>query len=108
MYKVISIGKGSDNLSNGSHRGVTAPERELNKNEVTNRNFPIRIYWKDVFGFAERQENATQGYEDNLTHQRIIVNHVLDHRAETEAAFLVLAAKVNIKGFSWYVPHVLQ
>ena len=58
---------------------------------------------KDVFGFAEYQEIATYGLGYKLPLERISGNHVLTHRAGTEAANLALGGRNIIENFSWLV-----
>ena len=81
-------------------------ERELTDNKTTKRNYHVRIYLKDVFGFEEPHDNSTYGLGYKLTLYRHSDNHVLSHRAEVDsAANLALAGRVIIEDLSWYVPH---
>ena len=57
-------------------RDITACERELTNNKTTKGNYHVWIFLKDVFGFAEHQENATYGSGYKLTIQRNSDNHV--------------------------------
>ena len=60
---------------------------------------------KDVFGFAEHQDNFTYGLGYKLTLQRNSDYHVLSHPAQAnDAANLALAGRVFIDDISWYVP----
>ena len=61
LHKLISSSWTSDDLSNGFHRSKKASERELANNKTTKGNYDIRIHLKDVFGFAEHQDNCTYG-----------------------------------------------
>ena len=60
MYELILGSTGSDNLSIGFHRSITKCEQELTENKTTKRNYQVRLDLKDVFGFAEHQQNATK------------------------------------------------
>ena len=57
MYKIISSGRDGDYLSIGFHRSKEARERELPNYKTTKGNYHLRNYLKDVFGFAEYQDN---------------------------------------------------
>ena len=61
MYKLLTSSKGSDDLFIGFDRDRTRRQRELSNNKSQKRKFHVRIYLKDVFGFAEYQEKATYG-----------------------------------------------
>ena len=63
MYKIISSNKDTDVLSVDFHRNKKARETEITKNKTTKGNSHVIIYLKDVFGFAEHQENATYGLD---------------------------------------------
>ena len=61
---------------------------------------------KDVFGFAEHQDNCTYEWGSKLTLQRISDNHALSHPAgDKDAANFALAGRVIIDDISLYVPH---
>ena len=53
MRKLISSSRDSDDLSLGSHQCNGVRERELTNNKTTKGNYHVRLYLKDVFGFAE-------------------------------------------------------
>ena len=53
IYKLIPSARGSDNLSFGSDRDRTRRQQELTNNTNQKGKYHIRIYLKDVFGFAE-------------------------------------------------------
>ena len=64
------------------------------------------FFLKDVFGFAEHQDNCTFGLIYKLTLQKNSDNHVLSHPAKAnDAANVALAGRVFIDDISWYVPH---
>ena len=83
MHKLISSSRDSDDLSIGFHRSNAAPERTITNNKKTKGNYHVRIYLKDVFGFAEHQDNCTYGLGDKLTLQRNSDNHVLSLKSSS-------------------------
>ena len=62
-------------------------------------NFHLRIYLKDVFGFAEYQEAANFGLDYNLTLTRNTDNAVLNKDNA------INNAEIEINAIKWYVPH---
>ena len=67
MYKLLSSSKGSDDSSIGFDRDRGRRQRALTKNKTQKGKFHVRIYLKDVFGFAEYQEKGTYGLGYKLT-----------------------------------------
>ena len=61
MYKLITTPKGCDDSSIGFDRDRTRRRNELTNNRNVKRKYHVRIFLKDVFGFAEHQEKATYG-----------------------------------------------
>ena len=61
MHKLISSNRDSNDLSIGSHQSNGVRERELTNNKTTKGNYHVRLYLKDVFGFAEQQDNCSYG-----------------------------------------------
>ena len=61
LYKLITSGKGSDDLSIGFDRGRGRRKDELTNNKNIKGNYHLRIMVEDVLGFAECQEKATHG-----------------------------------------------
>ena len=55
MHKLISSSRNSDDLSIGFHRSNVAREREVTNNITTKGIYHVRIYLKDIFGFAEHK-----------------------------------------------------
>ena len=94
----------SDDLSIGFHRRIEARERELTNNKTTKGNYHVRFFF-GIFGFAEHQNNCSYGLGFKLTLQRNSDNHVLSHRAETNAENFALAGRFFIDDISLYVPH---
>ena len=66
-YNLISSSRDSDDLSIGFQKNIDARERELTNNKGTNGNCQVRIFLKDVFGFAEYQDSCTYGLGYKLT-----------------------------------------
>ena len=52
MYKLITSSRGSDDLSIGFDRSRDRRQRELINNKIIKGNYHVRIYLKDIFGFA--------------------------------------------------------
>ena len=61
MYKLVTSGRGSDDLSIGFDRDRNRRQRGLSNFKTHKGKYHVRIYLKDVFGFAEYQEKATYG-----------------------------------------------
>ena len=99
MYKLLSSSKGSDDLSIGFDRDRGRRQRELTNNKTQKGKFHVRIYLKDVFGFAEYQEKGTYGLGYKLTLTRDTDNAVLNK------ANGVNNGKIKINAIEWYVPH---
>ena len=59
MYKLLTSSKGSDHLFIGFDRDRNRRQRELTNNKTQKGKYHIRIYLKDVFGFAEYQDKGT-------------------------------------------------
>ena len=72
---------------------------ELTNNKNVKGKYHVRIYLKDVFGFAEHQEKATHGLGYKLILTRNSDSAVLNKDNATALG------KVEISGFEWYVPH---
>ena len=106
MYKLLSSSRDSDELSIGFNRSNGVRKNELTNNKSTKGNYHVRIYLKDVFGFADYHDNCTYGLGYKLTLQRNSDNHELSHPAQAhDAANLALAGRVIINDKSLYVPH---
>ena len=103
--KLKPFRRDSDNLSIGFHRNKEAREIELTNIKTIRGNYHVRIYLKDVFGFAEHQDYCTYDLGYKLTLQRNSENHVLSHGAGTDAEHLVLAGRDIIDDIILYVPH---
>ena len=99
MYKLLSSSKGSDDLSIGFDRDRTRRRNELTNNKNIKGKYHIRIYLKDVFGFAEYQEKGTYGLGYKLTLTRNTDNAVLNK------ANAINNGKIRINALEWYIPH---
>ena len=99
MYKLITSNRGSDDLSIAFDRDSGRRQRELTNNKSQKGKYHVRIYLKDVFGFAEYQEEATYGLRYKLTLTRNTDNAVLNKANATKNA------KIKMNAIEWYVPH---
>ena len=99
MYKLLTSSKGSDDLSFGFDRDRTRRRNELTNNKNIKGKYHVRIYLKDVFGFAEYQEKATYGLGYKLTLTRNTDNAVLNK------ADAINNGKIRNYAFEWFVPH---
>ena len=99
MYKLLTSSKGSDDLSIGFDRDRGRRQRELTNNKTQKGKYHVRIYLKDIFGFAEYQEKGTYGLGYKLTLTRNTDNAVLNK------ANAINNGKIRINAIEWYVPH---
>ena len=99
MYKLLISSKDSDDLSTGFDRSRDRRQLELTDNKNIKGKYHIRIYLKDIFGFAEQQEKGTYGLGYKLTLTRNTNNAVLNKDNA------VVNGRVKINSLDWYVPH---
>ena len=99
MYKLLTSSRGSDDLSIGFDRDRNRRQRELTNNKTQKGKFHVRIYLKDVFGFAEFQDKGTHGLGYKLTLTRNTDNTVLNK------VNAINNGKIKINAIEWYVPH---
>ena len=99
MYKLLTSSKDSDDLSIGFDRNHDKRKRELTNTKNIKGKFHVRIYLKDIFGFAEYQEKGTYGLGYKLTLTRNTNNAVLNKDNA------VVDGRVKIISLDWYVPH---
>ena len=78
MYKLLSLSRDSDDLSIGFDQSRDRRKRELNNNKTQKGKYHLRIYLKDVFGFAEHQQVGTFGMGYRLALTRNTDNAVLN------------------------------
>ena len=99
MYKLLTSSKDGDDLSIGFDRSRGRRKNELTNNKNIKGKYHIRIYLKDIFGFAEHQEKGTYGLGYKLTLTRNTDNAVLNKDNA------VANGRVKINSLDWYVPH---
>ena len=99
MYKLLTSSKDSDDLSIGFDRNRGRRKNELSNNKSIKGKYHIRIYLKDIFGYAEHQEKVTYGLGYKLTLTRNTDNTVLNKDNA------VANGRVKINSLDWYVPH---
>ena len=99
MYELLKSSRGSDDLSIGFDRSRDTRRHELTNNKNVRGKNHVRIYLKDVIGFAEHQKTAIFGLGYNLTLTRYIDNAVMKKDNATDNAI----KKINT--IEWYVPH---
>ena len=78
MYKLLTSSKDGDDLSIGFDRNRGRRKNELTNNKTIKGKYHIRIYLKDIFGYAEHQEKGTYGLGYKLTLTRNTANTVLN------------------------------
>ena len=61
MYKLLTPSKDNEDLSIGFDRSRDGKKRELTNNKAIKGRYHVRIYLKDIFGFAEHQERLVLG-----------------------------------------------
>ena len=99
MYKFLTSSKGSDDLSIGFDRDRNRRQRELTNNKTQKGKYHVRIYLKDVFGFAEYQSKGTYGLGYKLALTRNTNNAVLNKDNA------ITLGRIKINAIEWYVPH---
>ena len=99
MYKLLTSSKDTGDLSIGFDRNRGRSKSELSNIRSIKGKYRIRIYLKDIFGFAKHQEKGTYGLGYNLTLTRNTDKAVVNKTAATNEA------KVKIISLDWYVPH---
>ena len=99
MYKLLTSSKGSDDLSIGFDRDRNRRRNELTNNKNIKGKYHVRIYLKDIFGYAEDQQKATYGLGYSLTLTRNNDNVVLNK------GNAINIGTIKINAIEWYVPH---
>ena len=99
MYKLLTSSKGSDDLSICFDRDRNRRQRELTNNKTQKGKYHVRIYLKDVFGFAEYQEKSTYGLGYKLMMTGNSDNAVLNK------GNAINNGKIKINAIEWYVSH---
>ena len=99
MYKLLTSSKDKDDLSIGFDRNRGKRINELTNNKTIKGKDHIRIYLKDIFGFAEHQEKGTYGLGYKLTLTRNTDNAVLNKDNA------VANGRVKTNSLDMYVAH---
>ena len=99
MYKLLTSSRGNDDLSIGFERDCNRRQHELTKNKSRKGKYPVKIYLKDVFGFAGWQKKGTYGLGYKLTLTRKTDDAVLNK------SIAINNGKIKINAIEWYVPH---
>ena len=99
MYKSLTSSKDNENLSIGFDRSRDKRKLVLTNNKAIKGRYQVRIYLKDIFGFAEDQEKASFGLGYRLKIPRNTDNSVLNKANTTNNG------KIKINSLDWYVPH---
>ena len=99
MYKLLTSCKGSGDLSISFDRDRTRRRNELTSDKNIKGKYHVRIYLKDIFGYAEYQQKATYGLGYKLTLTRNNDNVVLNK------GNAINIGKIKINAIEWYVPH---
>ena len=99
MYKLLTSSKGSDDLSIGFDRDRTRRRNELTNIKNIKGKYHVRIYLKDIFGYAEYQQKANYGLGYKLTLTRNNDNVVLNK------GNAINVGKIKINAIEWYIPH---
>ena len=98
MYMLLSSSEGTDDLSIRFDRSRDYRKQELTNNNNIKGKYHLRIYLKDIFGFAEHQKTATYGLGYKLTLTRNSDNAILNKTNATTNA------KIKFNSLEWYVP----
>ena len=100
LHKLIPSARGSDDLSIDFDRD-RGRRRELTNNKNMKGKYHVRIYLKDVFGYAKQQEKGTHGLGYILTLTRKTDNVVL------KKGNAINNGKIKINAIEWYIPHYI-
>ena len=98
MYKLLTSSRDSDDLSIGIDRNRDRRKRELTNNKKVKGKYHMRVYLKDLFGFAGHRQKVTYGLGYKLTLTRASDNPVLSK------ANAVANGKYKINNVEWYAP----
>ena len=98
MYKLNTSSKDSNDQCLGFGHSRNRRD-ELAANKGVKGKFYLKILLKDVFGFAECQEEATYGlgYKPTLTRNK--------DDAVIDKAGGIADSRIRINHIHWYVPH---
>ena len=96
MYKLLSSSKESDDLPIGFDRNRDRRKRELTNNKNIKGKYHLRIYFRDIYGFADHQEKSTSGLGYKLTLTRNTDNAVLNKANATNKKLFLQNAMYHI------------
>ena len=99
IYKLITGARDSDDLSIGFDRSRERRQRGLTNNKNIKGKNHVRIYLRDIFGFAEHQEKAVCGLGYRLTLTGNTDKAVLNKDNATNNA------KIKTNSVDWYISH---
>ena len=99
MYKLITSGRNTDDLSIGFDRDRGRRQRELTNNKNIKGKVHETIMLKDISGFAEHQEKGTYGLGYKLTLTRNSDNAVLNKGTA------INNAQNKINSIDWHIPN---
>ena len=99
MYNLLTTATRCDDLFFGFDRSRHRRQRELTNKKNVNGKYHVRIFLKDIFGFAQHQLKGTYG-----------LRYILTLRENNDSAVLkkdnaINNAKIEIITIHWYVPH---
>ena len=99
MYTLLPSGKGSVDLSIGFDHDRGRRRNELTNKKTVKGRYHVRIFLKDIFGFAEHQEKPTcgLGYKLKLTQNT--------HNSVLNKDNAINIGKIKINVLEWYVAH---
>ena len=99
MYKLLTSSEGSDDVSIGFDRDRGRRQRELTNSESQKGKYHVRIFLKDVIGYADYQQKGTYGLGYKLTLTRNTDNAVLNKDNA------INNGRIKINAIEWYVTH---
>ena len=99
MYKFLTSSKNNDDFSICFDRSRDRRKRELTNNKNIKGKYHVRVFLRDIFGFAEHQKAAIYGLGCKLTLTRNTDNAVLNKGNAMNNA------KNKISALEWCVPH---
>ena len=99
MYKFLSTSRGSDDLSFGFDRSRDRRQSALTNIKNSEGKYHVRIYLKDIFGFADYQETGNYGLSFNLTMTGNTDNAVVNNNNA------INNAKIKVNAIESYVPY---
>ena len=99
MYKLLTSARECSDSSIGFDRSRDTRQRKLTTNKTQKGKFHLTVFLRDVFGFAEHQDEAIVGLGYKLKLTRITDNAALIKGNATDFS------KIKFNSIEWYVPH---